>query len=110
LAELLLENGEAEHSLSHAQRVLAKKPDELKALDLGARAADRIGQRELAASYRRLHSALAGSSPDDEWNDLIIPDAEGRDPAISDEARTGFGSIPPASRYAEDAVLDSSDE
>ena len=63
LADLLLANGQAVESLSHAAAVLAHRPDDVVALGIAARAADAIGDREKAESYRRLVAALGATTP-----------------------------------------------
>ena len=62
LAELLLEDGQATQALSHLSLVLASRPDDVKALDLGARAADAAGEIGKAESYRRMAVALGTAS------------------------------------------------
>jgi SpoVK/Ycf46/Vps4 family AAA+-type ATPase len=62
LAELLLEDGQAAEALSHASQALAVRPDDLKALALAGRAADRAGEIAKAESYRRMAAALGAPS------------------------------------------------
>jgi AAA+ superfamily predicted ATPase len=61
LAGVLLEAGRAKAALDHCAVALAAAPDDLGALDLGARAADAAGDGARAAGYRRVRSALAGT-------------------------------------------------
>jgi SpoVK/Ycf46/Vps4 family AAA+-type ATPase len=60
LAELLLDNNLATDALSHACTVLAARPDDESALDIAARAADAVGDRARAESYRRVLAAVRG--------------------------------------------------
>jgi predicted Zn-dependent protease len=59
LAELLLEDGQAPEALSQVSRALAVRPDDVKVLELGARAAAAAGEIEKAESFRRMAAALA---------------------------------------------------
>jgi len=60
LAELLLEENEAEKALEQAGAVLNLQPDNLEALDMAARAAGLLGEVEKANGYKRLRDALSG--------------------------------------------------
>jgi AAA+ superfamily predicted ATPase len=62
LAELLLEDGQAAEALSHLSLALAARPDDVKVLELGARAADAAGEIAKAESYRRMAAALGAPS------------------------------------------------
>lgn len=64
LAEALLDGGEAEESLLHARAALSTSPDLPEALSLAARAAEALGQVELADGYRRLHAAVTRTGVD----------------------------------------------
>ena len=61
LGEVLLEAGRAKSALDHCALVLAAAPDDLAALDLGARAAGAAGEGARAAGYRRVSVALGGA-------------------------------------------------
>ena len=63
LAGLLLDDGQAAEALSHVAVALAARPDDLQALELGARAAEAAGDTGRADSYRRMAAALEGPSP-----------------------------------------------
>jgi len=62
LVELLLEDGQAAEALSQASAALAARPDDVKVLELGARAADAAGEIAKAESYRRMAAALGAPS------------------------------------------------
>jgi hypothetical protein len=62
LAELLLDDGQASEALVQVSQVLATRPDDLNALELGARAAEAAGETSRADSYRRMSAALAAPS------------------------------------------------
>jgi len=61
LAGVLLEAGRAKAALDHCAAALAAAPDDLAALELGARAADAAGDGARANGYRRVRSALGGA-------------------------------------------------
>ena len=61
LATVLLDAGRAKPALDHCGLVLAAAPDDLAALDLGARAAAAAGDEARAAGYRRVQVALGGA-------------------------------------------------
>ena len=63
LAELLLEDGQPAEALSHVSLALAARPDDVKALELAARAADAAGESAKAESYRRMVAVLNAPSP-----------------------------------------------
>src|ERR1700712_3660496 len=58
LARLLLDEGRANDALLQAEEVLRVSPADLKALSLGAEAADQAELGERASEYRRLLAAL----------------------------------------------------
>ncbi|HXT96466.1 MAG TPA: ATP-binding protein [Polyangia bacterium] len=60
LGGLLLEAGRDKAALDHCAVVLAAAPDDLAALDLGARAATAAGDVARAEGYRRIWTALSG--------------------------------------------------
>lgn len=62
LAELLLGDGQAVAALMQVSHALASRPDDLKALELGASAAEAAGETARAESYRRMAGAL-GPAP-----------------------------------------------
>src|SRR5579871_4225549 len=63
LAGVLLQAGRAKAALNHCAAILATAPDDLAALELGARAADAAGDGARANGYRRVRSALGGTAP-----------------------------------------------
>jgi SpoVK/Ycf46/Vps4 family AAA+-type ATPase len=90
LATLLFQDNQFALSLSHCQTILNQDPTNLQALDKAAQAAERSGEREKAAGYRKLFQALTNKSetkkpfnpvpppvlknksqPDDDWAEII---------------------------------------
>lgn len=62
LAELLVSAGRGAEALTHAQHLLAVRPDDHALLQLAAQAATLAGNDALAASYTRMAEALGGIS------------------------------------------------
>lgn len=65
LADLLLEAGEPSRALSHLEQVLMATPDDPRALDLAANAADALGDSSRASAWRRVAEALSGGRNSD---------------------------------------------
>ena len=66
LAGLLMDAEQWSRALEQYSWILNRKPDDLNALGQAARAAEALGQREKAESYRRLADALSGAAPGSE--------------------------------------------
>jgi SpoVK/Ycf46/Vps4 family AAA+-type ATPase len=58
LVSLLLDAGEAQRALDHCTTLLARRPDDVSALQSAARAADALGDSARADAWRRLALAL----------------------------------------------------
>lgn len=59
LAGMLLESGRAAEALAHYTQILARQPAQLEALQNAALAAERVGETDRAAGYKRLYEALS---------------------------------------------------
>ncbi len=59
LAGMLLESGRAAEALAHYTQILARQPAHLEALQNAARAAEKVGETDRAAGYKRLYEALS---------------------------------------------------
>ena len=62
LVSLLLDDGHAQRALDHCTAILARRPDEVGALESAARAADALGDATRAESWRRLAAALGSAT------------------------------------------------
>ena len=63
LAAICLDGGKPEAALAEAMEVLHGQPDNLEALECAARAAEMVGNAQLAQGYRRLLEALRPRAP-----------------------------------------------
>lgn len=61
LASLLLGSGFSQRALEHCTTILAKKPDDVGALNAAANAADALGETARAEAWRRVAAALQGT-------------------------------------------------
>ena len=62
LVTLLLKAGRAQEALEHCQKILAVRPDDMRALHGAADAADLLGDRQRGEGYRRIAAALGGTA------------------------------------------------
>ncbi len=94
LAQLLMSAGKALDALECCRYVLAKQPDHLEALSLGARAAEGAGDASASTGYRKLYEALS-------WQQTKgLIDNLGDKPLPGDDARGGRSrkfDVPPES-------------
>jgi AAA+ superfamily predicted ATPase len=96
LAGVLLEAGRARAALDHCAAALAAAPDDLAALELGARAADAAGDGARANGYRRVRSALGGAPVAPPGTSPTPSPAAPAAEAHADGAGSGAPPAPPA--------------
>ena len=90
LASLLVKAGRTQEGLDHAQKILATRPDHVGALTCAAEAAERLGDPQRAAGYRRIAFALSAGQGAKDWADEGTPRVdEGK--SLEDGLAEAFG-------------------